>query len=63
MFHVPIVKYNWRGKDIRGIAAEIYADSAPLVMVDIWQIALDNWWHVCDDRCVVCRSIPCNYTE
>lgn len=55
---MSIVKIDWTlyGKDDRFRLPDINLPA-------VWKICLDLWWHSCDDRCVVCRSVPCIYKE
>lgn len=50
-------------KPLRVVAEEILSDIPPINIAEVWKISLDDWFHMCDDRCVVCRSTPCEYLE
>lgn len=45
------------------VAREMVTELPSICIADMWKLALDNWWHMCDDRCGVCKSTPCDYAE
>lgn len=50
-------------KTIRQASEEIFFCSKSIEIWEVWSLSLDNWFHMCDDRCEVCRSTPCVFKE
>lgn len=50
-------------RPLKEVINEWPGELPPIDMPTVWRTGLDDWFHMCDTSCVVCKTDPCDYKE